>query len=107
MFNREILLEMRDNPTVGNNEISIEQASGLYETLEVYLAEYMADQPGGWKYIILASLYLTFVARRPMHPIDLLGISVTETKDGTIYRCPQKSTLKKTTCNFCVCKKFE
>ena len=105
VFNREILLEMKDKPAVGDDEISIEQASGLYETLGVYLAEYMADQPEGWKYIILASLYLTFVAKRPMHPIDLLGISVTETADITIYECPQKSTLPKTACSYCVCKK--
>ncbi len=65
------------------------RASGLYETLRDYLTEYMAEQPEGWKYIILACLYLTFLSEWPMHPIDRLGIRVTE--GGTVYECPQKS----------------
>ena len=102
VFNQGVLLEMRD-VSGADGEISIERATGLYETLRVYLSEYMAEQPEGWKYIILASLYLVFIAGRPMHPVDLLKIDVIKTENGTIYKCPQKSRTKGTACDYCVC----
>ncbi len=101
-FNRSVLLELRDLPVPAEGEVDMVRASGLYETLRDYLTEYMAEQPEGWKYIILACLYLTFLSERPMHPIDRLGIRVTE--GGTVYECPQKSPLKKTACAYCVCR---
>ena len=104
VFNQGVLLEMRD-VSGADGEISIERATGLYETLRVYLSEYMAEQPEGWKYIILASLYLVFIAGRPMHPIDRLGIEVVETSDGPIYLCPMKSVQENTTCDYCVCRR--
>ena len=106
LFNRETLLEMRSASAAPDGEISVEQATGLYETLRGYLAEHMAEQPSGWKYVILSSLYLTFLAGRPMHPIDQLEIKVTETTEGPVYECPQKSALKKTVCDYCVCKRM-
>lgn len=105
-FNREVLLEMRGLSGVADDEISQEQADGLYEMLRVYLAEYMAEQRQGWKYVILSSLYLTLLAGRPMHPIGQLGIKVSKTQNGTVYECPQKSALKKTVCAYCVCKRM-
>ena len=104
MFNQGVLLEMRD-VSDADGEISIERATGLYETLRVYLSEYMAEQPEGWKYIILASLYLVFIAGRPMHPIDRLGIEVVETSNGPIYLCPMKSAQENTACGYCVCRR--
>lgn len=104
-FNREVLLELRDAPAPAG-EIDPERAEGLYEALRAYLAEYMAEQPAGWKYVFLASLYLVFLAERPMHPVDRLEIKVTETENGTSYTCPQKSALPGTVCDWCVCKRM-
>lgn len=105
-FNREILLEMRNASAAPDGEVSTERAAGLHETLRNYLSEHMTEQPSGWKYVILASLYLTFLAGQPMHPIDQLEIKVTETEEGTVYECPQKSALKRTVCDYCVCKRM-
>ena len=76
LFNQEVLLEMRSTSVITEDDISVARAAGLYEALRTYLAEYMKEQPEGWKYIILASLYLAFLAGRPMHPIDILKINV-------------------------------
>ena len=102
VFNQGVLLEMRD-VSGADGEMSIERATGLYETLRVYLSEYMAEQPEGWKYIILASLYLVFIAGRPMHPFDRLGIEVVETDGGLAYLCPAKSAQVDSACSYCVC----
>ena len=96
---------MRSTSVITEDDISVARAAGLYEALRTYLAEYMKEQPEGWKYIILASLYLAFLAGRPMHPIDLLKINVIETESGTIYKCPQKSVTKGTACDYCVCER--
>jgi len=105
-FNREVLLEMWAASAAPDGEVSEERAVGLREALRAYLAEHMADQSAGWKYVILANLYLTFLAGRPIHPVDQLGIKVSETENGTVYECPQKSTLQNTACDYCVCKRM-
>ncbi len=105
LFNQKVLLEMRSTSVITEDDISAARAAGLYEALRTYLAEYMKEQPEGWKYIILASLYLAFLAGRPMHPIDLLKINVIETESGTIYKCPRKSVIKGTACDYCVCER--
>ncbi|MDE7245935.1 MAG: DUF3786 domain-containing protein [Oscillospiraceae bacterium] len=104
-FNRKVLLEMRD-ASAPDGEIPVERAAGLYETLQAFYAECMAEQTAGQKYVTLACFYLTFVAGRPMHPIEQLDIKATETGDGIVYECPEKSTLKKTVCDYCVCKRM-
>ena len=103
-FNQEVLLELRSTFIV-EGEVSTAQVADLCEALQTYLTEYMKEQPEGWKYIILASLYLAFLAGRPMHPIDLLKIDIIETESGPIYKCPQKSGVKGTVCDYCVCER--
>ena len=76
----------------------------LRKLLRDFLAEYMADKPQWWKWIIMACIYLTYVAERPMHPIEVVGAK-TEIVDGkTIYKCPMKSKEKGTVCDYCVCE---
>ena len=103
-FNRTVLLEMRSASVPEDREVPMEQAAGLYETLRDYLAAYMSDQTHGWKYVILASLYLTFVVRRPMHPSAQLGIQVVETAGKVFYMYPSKSAVEGTVCDYCVCQ---
>ncbi|MBD5152363.1 MAG: DUF3786 domain-containing protein [Oscillibacter sp.] len=104
-FNREVLLELRD-ASAPAGEVDPERAEGMYEALRAYLTEYMAEQPSGWKYVFLASLYLVFLAGRPMHPVDRMEIKVAESENGTVYTCPQKSALPGTVCDWCVCKRM-
>lgn len=97
-FHRETLLEMRNAPA-SDGEISAEQAAGLWAVLR-------ASQPPDGKYAVLASLYLAFLAGRPLHSISQLEIRTAETGDGVVYECPRRSALKGTVCDYCVCRRM-
>ena len=113
--NREALLEMRalcmatdpaetpNEPKHPKPEVDLEAAENLALSLQEYLDEYMSDNPEGHKWIVLASLYLAFVARRPLHPIDRAGVVVEQLNGSTIYRCPLKVSGDNPICDACVC----
>ena len=113
--NREALLEMRalymapgtaeaaDGPKHPEPEVDLQAAENLARYLQDYLDEYMPDAPEGHKWIVLASLYLAFVARRPLHPIDRAGVVVEQLDGRTIYRCPLKVPGDNPICDACVC----
>ncbi|MBQ2545549.1 MAG: DUF2115 family protein [Clostridia bacterium] len=101
--NRETLLEMRDAPAPPG-EVDDALAEALDAALERYLREYMAERPEGWKWIRLSCSYLSFIARRPLHPIRPLGIRRTALPDGGArYECPQRSEAPDAVCRWCVC----
>ena len=106
-FNRGVLMEMKTAAIPdGAGGVSAETVDSLYNTIKDYLAEHMSDKPEGLKWIVISCLYLTFIAERPMHPIELLDIKET-TQDGVrVYECPSKSSGKNTTCQYCVCKRM-
>lgn len=56
------------NTSVENFEIDAKSVCDLHEALQQYRDIYMADRPMGRGWIIIASIYLTFVQKRPMHP---------------------------------------
>ncbi len=113
--NREALLEMRalcmaldevetaDEHTQPEPDVDLKAAENLALSLQEYLDEYMSDNPEGHKWIVLASLYLAFVARRPLHPIDRAGVVVEQLDGRTIYRCPLKVPGDNPICDACVC----
>ena len=125
--NRTALLEMRDvanqippeadfEAATGNSpagdvpgsdphvvQVNADKAAVLEGDIQAYLDEHMADAPEGHKWIILASLYLTFVAKRPMHPIERAGVVVERVDGGVVYRCPYKVPGDNPICDSCVC----
>ena len=113
--NREALLEMRalcmaldevetaDEHTQPEPDVDLKAAENLARDLQEYLDQYMSDNPEGHKWIVLASLYLAFVARRPLHPIDRAGVVVEQLDGRTIYRCPLKVPGDNPICDACVC----
>lgn len=113
--NRETLLEMRalcmaldeletaDEHTQPEPDVDLKAAENLARYLQDYLDEYMSDNTEGHKWIVLASLYLAFVARRPLHPIDRAGVVVEQLDGRTIYRCPLKVPGDNPICDACVC----
>ena len=76
----------------------------LLTSIREYLDIYMSDAPAGHRWIVLASLYLTYVARRPMHPIERADVIV-ESRDGSVrYCCPNKIPGDNPICDACVCE---
>ena len=96
-------LDAADEHTQPEPEVDLEAAENLARYLQEYLDEYMPDAPEGHKWIVLASLYLAFVARRPLHPIDRAGVVVEQLDGRTIYRCPLKVPGDNPICDACVC----
>ena len=104
-FNRTVLVELKSAVAAEEQTVSEDLILELYETIKAYLKEHLADKTDGWKWIMIASIYLTFVAERPMHPIDLLGIKTKSEHGKVTYECPCKSNERNTTCYYCVCRK--
>lgn len=105
-FNRSVLLGWKNEKIQDGLEIPEDQVFGLHTVLREHLETYMGDNPGGWKWVILSCIYLAFIAERPMHPVEVLGIREV-TEDGkTVYECPEKSSGKNTACRYCVCRRM-
>ena len=74
-FNRSVLLEMKAADAAnGSDTIKEADLNGLYKAVKEHLEEHLSDKPDGWKWIIISCIYLTYIAERPMHPIDLMDI---------------------------------
>lgn len=101
-FNREVLLSMKNTPAE-NYEIDTKSVRNLHKTLQKYLDTYMADRPIGHKWIIIASIYLTFVQKRPMHPQQATHWKRIDVSEKAGYICPCKDTSAGSICSYCVC----
>ena len=106
-FNRSVLLEMKTADTVnGADAVKKADLTGLYRAVKDHLEEHLSDKPDGWKWIIISCIYLTYIAERPMHPIDLMDIKEAFEDGERVYECPGKSKDDHTTCHYCVCKRM-
>ena len=110
--NRMALLEMRAMCSADGQasrqaqpwpDVDLDAAENLAHYLQEYLDEYMSDAPEGHKWIVLASLYLAYVAHRPLHPIERTAVSVERVEGATIYRCPLKIPGDNPICDACIC----
>ena len=102
-FNRAVLLEMRNAHAKVYGEVDEARVSGLRAVTEDYLRRYLSESPEAWRWIVIAGLYLTFIAERPMHPIEMLHIVEKQEQGRAVYECPAKSDEPRTTCHYCVC----
>ena len=102
-FNRRVLSELRDADIEEDGGLREDLVSGLYKILERFLKENLSDKPQGHKWVIISCLYLAFIVGRPMHPIESVGIKVSEVDGQTVYECPVKENGEATTCHYCVC----
>ena len=101
-FNRSVLSELQ-HAVSDDKALPEDSVSGLHMVLKKFLGEHLADKPESWKWILISCIYLTFIAERPMHPLDVAGIKVTTENGKTVYKCPLKSAGNDTTCHYCVC----
>ncbi len=104
--NRSTALELLSAPPM-EGEVPEEEIGRLEGILTGYLTEMLPEKPEAWKWIILACIYLSYAARRPMHPIEAAKIQVREEQGETVYYCPLRSPEEDTACHFCVCRKLE
>lgn len=100
--NRKTLLEMKNTQITKDKEVSTDVINDLKLELETYLNKYMAEDKKDHKWIIISSLYLTYVKEMPMHPIDKLNIKVVKENNKVIYYCPFRTG--EGACKYCVCQ---
>jgi uncharacterized protein (UPF0305 family) len=73
-YNYAAFLEITDpETTVFAREIDNDAIAALESMLDGYMDTFAPDQPDLKKYIKLVSLYLAFVARRPLHPPSIVA----------------------------------
>lgn len=94
-FNRSVLLEMKGADIAsGPDGIKKEDVDGLHKAIKDYLEQYFSDKQDGWKWIIISCIYLTYIAERPMHPIDSLDIKEVTVDGGIFMSVPASQTVK-------------
>lgn len=103
-YNRITLMEMKDAKVGQEKEVSVNEILKLRRLLKDFLSEYMKEKPEWWKWIIIVCVYQTYVAEKPMHPIEVMKIRVRNEAGKTIYECPGKTEDKNTVCYYCVCQ---
>lgn len=101
--NRNTLLEMKNTKITEDKEVSTDVINDLELELKTYLDKYMAEDKKDHKWIIISSLFLTYIKEKPMHPIDKLSIKVIKDDNGVIYYCPFKKGEGEGSCKYCVC----
>lgn len=108
-YNRKKFSEIKDRacPDI-LEEIDIEKLEDFTFRINKYMDEYAPDQSDLKEYIRIISIYLTFIAKEPLHP---LGMFVNEKqtifKQDGVYHCPAKSKHileEMSMCKYCVCR---
>lgn len=103
VYNRDTMLAMRRVVPRQEQEIEESKVRALRGKLEAYLDTYMKEQPQGHLWIILTSLYRTFILRQPMHPMKVVHIRIEWADNGPRYHCPSRSDDPDAVCAYCVC----
>lgn len=78
------------------------------DAISRYLDTYAPGKPDLKRYVTAISLYLTFIAKKPLHPPDVaFSDEISITRDGNGYICTGKRRFIRdpgSLCRFCVCK---
>ncbi len=88
--------------TLFEGDIEGEKVIELKSSLEEYLDEVWAEARPAHKYIVNASLALTFILERPMHPESSVHFLVRVEDGKNIYYCPHKEN--SLICSYCKCR---
>ena len=102
-YNRETMLRMLHSEALPDGTVDTNRAEALKDALRAYLNKHMADLPQGHKWIILSCLFLSMVAREPMHPQQMTGWQ----KQGDQYYCRAREDQDGSVCRWCVCRRME
>ncbi|MDD6155238.1 MAG: DUF2115 family protein [Eubacteriales bacterium] len=102
-FNRAKMVEMLGRVEAPAGDVDMAEVSAMRGQLHDFLYRYMSDKPEGHKWIILACLYLAFIAEEPLHPDYAVKWVL---KSGS-YFCPMREDGPESICGYCVCKLME
>lgn len=101
-YNRATMLRLLSDEG-GEATADTDRAGALERSLQAYLDRYMADLPGGHKWVILSCLYLALAVGEPMHPQPVTGWI----RRGEAYFCPAREDQEGSLCRWCACRPME
>ncbi|TWH51923.1 DUF2115 family protein [Sporomusa sp. KB1] len=108
-YNLEIFSEIKNrNCVIMSEEIDSNKLEDFTLRINQYMDDHIPDQPDFKEYIRIISTYLTFVARKPLHPPGMLfsdNQKIIEQDNN--YYCPAKSKYilsDRSLCEYCIAK---
>lgn len=110
-YNIEIFSELRNRNYVDTlEEIDHEKLEDFMLRINQYMDENAPNQTDLKEYIRIICTYLTFIAKKPLHPPGMIVDGNRKiSKKGDNYFCPMKSKYlleAMSLCKYCVCKKI-
>lgn len=84
-FNRSVILDMLQNKSLIQEEISADKVTALKNTLENYLQMYLSDQRDAWKWIILSCIYRCFICPKPLHPQEMVHYTISKEHNNHLW----------------------
>jgi uncharacterized protein (UPF0305 family) len=89
-------------------EINQEELKDLEDGIYNYFSLHAPDDEEFREFIKIISIYLTFIAKKPLHPPGIkFSNETTVYKKGNIYYCTGKSSFikqKQSLCKYCIAK---
>ena len=108
-YNLENFNEIINSSYEGSDdEVDENELDDFKMCIDNYFDLYAPDDKEFREFIKIISIYLTFIAKKPLHPPGILfsnGATVYQNKDS--YHCTGKSVFIKddhSLCNYCICK---
>jgi uncharacterized protein (UPF0305 family) len=106
-YNSEIFSEIIDSThQIKNSQLDPDLIEEFSSRLDAYMDKHAPDRADLKKYVRVVSLYLTFIAEKPLHPPDLLmlGIDRGISRNGEYYCSGPESQKNETIfmCRYCV-----
>ncbi len=100
-FNRETLLDLREREDFPG-QADDGKVRALRETVEGYLREQWAEEPGAHKYVVAVCLAMTFLYEKPMHPPEKVRYRSLVRDGKARYFCPAREPGEGSVCEFCL-----
>jgi uncharacterized protein (UPF0305 family) len=111
-YDRDMFSEFMNRNSIDKPEnIDPDKLADFNFRINRYMDEHAPDQTDLKKYIRIISTYLSFIAKKPLHPPGMiLEDNQAIFKDGDNYYCPGKSKYildELSLCKYCVCKNLK
>ncbi len=111
-YNHDIFNEIMSSSSAEfNGEIDEEKVNDFKKRIDYFFSLYAPDDEEFKEFIKAISLYLTFIAKKPLHPHGIRfsnGKGVY--KKQTMYYCTGKNEFMKdkmSLCRYCICKQVD
>lgn len=98
---------MNLSPEEYDEEIDEEKLKDLQDRIDHYFSLYAPDDDDFKEFIKAISIYLTFIAKKPLHPLGIIFSNGKHVyKKDNVYYCTGKSIFikdKLSLCKYCIC----